>query len=296
VSRTKGGATTRFLYGNPENSLQVTATDGPEGVTTYSYDDAGRVFAFERAGKRYFVTTDQVGSATQILDPDGTVVKAVSYDSFGKTLSDSDPAFAYPFGFAGGLADAGLVRFGMRDYDPATGRWTARDPSLDSSSGGNLYAYAGNDPVNHTDPAGLWSGGLSAYEGVGGGIKLSFTDEGMSWCGELGFGAGVSAEFDPSSKLDEETIGLFASAKIDFFGLANIGVKGEVTNPCGLGAGPRDGDYDTKFAPEGCVAWVCTNGDTVKGKFNPTKLMPKFKPEIGASAKAGFKVCQQIKW
>jgi RHS repeat-associated protein len=296
VSRTVGGVTTKFLYGNPENSLQVTATDGPEGVTTYYYDDASRVFAFERAGARYFVTTDQVGSATQIVDKDGTVVKAVSYDSFGKTLADSNPSFAYPFGFAGGLADAGLVRFGMRDYDPETGRWTARDPSLDSSNGGNLYAYVGNDPVNHTDPAGLWGGGFSAYDGVGGGLKLNFTSEGMSWCGELGFGVGVSAEIDPSDKLDKETIGLMADAKLDFFGLANVKLKGEVTNPCGLGAGPRDGDYDTKFGPEGCVAWVCTNGDSVKGKFNPQKLMPKFKPEIGLSAKAGFKVCQQIKW
>src|SRR3954452_7238264 len=296
VSRTKDGATTRFLYGNPDNSLQVTAADGPEGLTTFYYDDASRVFAFERAGARYFVATDQVGSATQITDQDGNVVKAVSYDSFGRTLSDSDPSSAYPFGFAGGLADAGLVRFGMRDYDPATGRWTARDPSLDSSNGGNLYAYVGNDPVNHTDPAGLWGGGFAAYDGIGGGLKLNFTSEGMSWCGELGFGVGVSAEIDPSNKLDKETIGLMADAKLDFFGLANVKLKGEVTNPCGLGAGPRDGDYDTKFGPEGCVAWVCTNGDTVKGKFNPQKLMPKFKPEIGLSAKAGFKVCQQIKW
>jgi RHS repeat-associated protein len=35
-----------------------------------------------------------------------------------------------PFGFAGGLydADTGLVRFGARDYDAYTGRWTAKDP------------------------------------------------------------------------------------------------------------------------------------------------------------------------
>ena len=33
-----------------------------------------------------------------------------------------------PFGFAGGLYDAEtkLVRFGARDYDAGTGRWTSR--------------------------------------------------------------------------------------------------------------------------------------------------------------------------
>ena len=37
-----------------------------------------------------------------------------------------------PFGFAGGLWDreTGLVRFGARDDDPRSARWTAGDPLL----------------------------------------------------------------------------------------------------------------------------------------------------------------------
>jgi len=52
----------------------------------------------------------------------------LAYDEFGRVLGDSNPGFQ-PFGFAGGLydADTGLVRFGARDYDAYTGRWTARD-------------------------------------------------------------------------------------------------------------------------------------------------------------------------
>jgi len=42
------------------------------------------------------------------------------------------PSSKLPVGFAGGIPDeaTGLVRFGYRDYDPATGRFTARDPLL----------------------------------------------------------------------------------------------------------------------------------------------------------------------
>jgi RHS repeat-associated protein len=80
----------------------------------------------------------------------------VDYDAFGLMLADSNSGFAFPFGFAGGLADpdTGLVRFGARDYDPATGRWTARDPIL-FAGGLHLYAYAANDPVNRVDRDGL---------------------------------------------------------------------------------------------------------------------------------------------
>jgi RHS repeat-associated protein len=301
VSRTAGGVTTEYLYGNPEHAFEVTATRGPGGLTRYFRDEGGHVFAFERGGERYLVATDQVGSATAIVDASGAVVKAMSYDSFGVQTSDSDPAFAYAFGFAGGLADAttGLVRFGMRDYDPESGRWTARDSSLDSTLGGNLYAYVGNDPANRADPVGLWSISLSAYGGVGGGIKLSFARRGFSWCGELGVGAGGTAELDFKSGLDADTMGVFGEAKADVLGLASLKLKGEVTNPCGHGAGPRDGDYDVKFTPEACLAFACTNFDNVKVKGSTTpkfKFKPEFKPAIGLSAKAGAKVCSQITW
>jgi RHS repeat-associated protein len=49
--------------------------------------------------------------------------------------------------------DTGLVRFGARDYDSVTGRWTAKDP-LHFVASPNLYGYVGGDPINYTDPTG----------------------------------------------------------------------------------------------------------------------------------------------
>jgi RHS repeat-associated protein len=61
------------------------------------------------------------------------------------------------FGFAGGIVEdaTGFVRFGARDYDPRSGRWTNKDPG-GFSGGLNLYAYAVGDPVNVVDSNGRW--------------------------------------------------------------------------------------------------------------------------------------------
>ncbi len=62
-----------------------------------------------------------------------------------------------PFGFAGGLydPDTGLSRFGYRDYDAYTGKWTAKDPIGFDGGDTNLYGYVLGDPVNFVDPTGL---------------------------------------------------------------------------------------------------------------------------------------------
>jgi len=54
------------------------------------------------------------------------------------------------------------VHFGARDYDPAVGRWTAKDPIRFGGGQSNLYVYVGDDPVDFIDPTGLCgTGGYS---------------------------------------------------------------------------------------------------------------------------------------
>jgi RHS repeat-associated protein len=125
----------RFVYGARIN--------GPEYMVT-------------AAGTFRFIT-DHLGSPRLVVDTaTGAVMERIDYDEWGHVLADSNPGLQ-PFGFAGGLydRDTGLVRFGARDYDPHTGRWTSKDPIL-FGGGLNVYAYTDDDPMNRLDPGGLW--------------------------------------------------------------------------------------------------------------------------------------------
>jgi len=126
-------------------------------VMKFQYADSRMPVAMDKGGTTYYLTCNQVGSLRIVADSSGNVVKKVDYDSFGNIINDTNPTFIIPFGFAGGLhdRDTELVRFGYRDYDPDTGRWTAKDPILFAGGDTDLYGYCLNDPVNFIDPDGL---------------------------------------------------------------------------------------------------------------------------------------------
>jgi RHS repeat-associated protein len=109
------------------------------------------------AGATYVLVYDQVGSLCIVADGAGNVLKRVDYDTFGNIITDTNSSLTVPFGFAGGLhdRDTGLVRFGYRDFDPDTGRWTAKDPIGFAGGDTDLYGYVFNNPVNFTDSFGL---------------------------------------------------------------------------------------------------------------------------------------------
>jgi len=105
----------------------------------------------------YRIISDQLGSPRLVVKvSDGSVAEMMDHDEFGRVITDTNPGLL-PFGFAGGMydTDTGLVRFGVRDYDPETGRWTSKDPILFGGGDTNLYGYTFNDPVNLIDPSGL---------------------------------------------------------------------------------------------------------------------------------------------
>ncbi len=121
-----------------------------------------------KGGVTYRLVKDHLGSPRLVVRAsDGFVIQRMDYDEFGNVLMDTNPGFQ-PFGFAGGLydRDTGLVRFGARDYDAITGRWTAKDPILFNGGQTGLFSYVANDPINWVDRKGkdVWIEGPNSNE------------------------------------------------------------------------------------------------------------------------------------
>ncbi|MDP3277302.1 MAG: RHS repeat-associated core domain-containing protein [Deltaproteobacteria bacterium] len=153
VGKRVGGVwRSRWLYRDGLRPIaELDAAGAVQSVFVYA-SRANVPDAIVRGGRVFRVVCDHVGSVRSVVDAStGAVVQRLRYDAYGRVLEDSAPGWQ-PFGFAGGLydSDTGLVRFGARDYDAVSGRWTTRDPS-GLSGGLNVYGYASGDPVNLVD-------------------------------------------------------------------------------------------------------------------------------------------------
>lgn len=155
--KVNGVLTQGFLYQDPLNPIAELDSNG-NLITRFVYGSHLNAPDYMiKGGTTYRIISDQTGSPRLVVNAlTGEVAQRIDYDVFGKILLDTNPGFQ-PFGFAGGLhdPDTGLVRFGYRDYDPDTGRWTAKDPILFRGGDTNLYGYVLGDPVNWVDPSGL---------------------------------------------------------------------------------------------------------------------------------------------
>jgi RHS repeat-associated protein len=147
-----------FLY---ENELRPVAELDGNGniVSRFVYGTKSNVPEYMiKNGNTYRIISDHLGSPRMVVDVStGQIIQQMAYDEFGNVLQDTNLGFQ-PFGYAGGLLDkdTGLVRFGARDYDSLNGKWTAKDPILFNGGDTNVFGYVLNNPVDFTDPSGLF--------------------------------------------------------------------------------------------------------------------------------------------
>ncbi len=301
VARTEGGVTTEYLYADPRFPMRVTHSKVGAEITQYLYEGPHLV-ALVRNGTRFLVATDRVGSPRVIRNPAGTTVKTVDYDPWGNVLSDSDPTFAIAVGYAGGIPDrrTGWVRFGLRDYDPATGRFTSVDPT-DFDGSLNLYAYAEDDPVNHVDPTGTYSISGGFFAGPGGEFELSWGADGWTICVTAGFGIGASVGADPLSRNSNPGgSGVVGNISLGNFA-AEIGTTASsFTDDCGKKT--FQATLDARAGPIQSHLGAKTDLQTGSKVIADLGYADSFEPEIpikapgggkvGLQAKAGYKKCR----
>ncbi len=115
--------------------------------------------------QEYYPVYDATHNITALLQgSNSAVVAAYDYDCYGNVVgSYGSYANANPFRSATKYTDqeTQLVYYGMRYYNPETGRFINRDPSGEEG-GLNLYAFVLNNPANMHDFLGLNPDGFEA--------------------------------------------------------------------------------------------------------------------------------------
>lgn len=181
-----------------------------DSVMQYSQETIwfnGQPVATVQGGITYYVFADHLGTPRAITRPsDNAQMWRWDSDPFGTiapTNPTTTPLITYNLRLPGQYFDGntGLHYNGMRDYDPATGRYVQSDP-LGLGAGLARYAYAGGNPTSYSDPPGLQTvfGGLGGSYVVvvggegSGGLFINFADKdaGAFLSGGTGNGLNVS--------------------------------------------------------------------------------------------------------
>jgi RHS repeat-associated protein len=151
-----GVVTERYVYDGANIALVF---DGA-GVQTHRYlygAGVDQILADERGGSVVWALADNLGTVRDVVDGGGVVLNHVTYDSYGRVISQTNPAVEFRFGYTGREQDneTGLDYYRARYYDSAVGRFISEDPIGFTAGDANLYRYVGNSPTNSTDPSGL---------------------------------------------------------------------------------------------------------------------------------------------
>jgi RHS repeat-associated protein len=157
------GETTEYYW----DHHRLAAERAPGGeLRLYVYLDADALVPFmfvdydsqvtpEESGRRYFISTDQIGMPLRVEDEHGAVVWEAEVEAYGVTKVRSGNRVDFAMRFPGHYEDSeiGLFYNRFRHYSPVLGRYLQSDP-MGTAGGVNLYAYPAN-PLTAVDLFGL---------------------------------------------------------------------------------------------------------------------------------------------
>ncbi len=111
--------------------------------------------SIEFNGTKYYYLYNGQGSVTELINADEEVVNKYRYTPFGSPRLKVESVYN-PYEYTGRRLDeeTGQYYYRARMYSTEQCRFTTQDPA-GIKQGPNMYAYVGNNPVNHRDPSGL---------------------------------------------------------------------------------------------------------------------------------------------
>ena len=190
VRRTAGGVTRLFTYDDWKPVLEWDGSANWIATNIYGAGSDEILARCDSSGRVLIYKQDQHGNVVAVLNQGGGIVEKYRYDAFGKpTISDwngngrTSSAIGNRFMYTGRewIQELGIYDYRHRMYHPGLGRFLQTDPmglqtegakltaeqkalfspggvapEAFGSSEMNLYRYCGDDPMDRSDPMGLW--------------------------------------------------------------------------------------------------------------------------------------------
>lgn len=163
ILKSWNGLTTEYFWDDSRLAAEK-AHDGRLRIYIYSDLDALVPFMFLDyesidapigSCRRYFISSNQIGTPILIDDQEGEIVWRAEVDPYGVTQVDRGKKIDFTLRFPGHQEDREIELFynRFRHYSPILGRYLQSDP-MGIAGGINLYAYSAN-PLTQVDLFGL---------------------------------------------------------------------------------------------------------------------------------------------
>ncbi len=152
---------TLFAFFSNESTAAMGAPYGSSGVTGRGYEVLHWPSMWAEGGT-YFVHGDHLGSTVMLTNISVWPVWRSTYLPHGYEWNAQATGENLKYTGQERDSESNLDHFWFRQYSSTQGRWMSPDPAglgavdLSNPQSLNRYAYVMNNPVNATDPFGLW--------------------------------------------------------------------------------------------------------------------------------------------
>ena len=151
------------MYDMAESEIPGAEYDQNGNLVAKYHHEGGGLMAMTRNNSSYWYGFEGIGTVRQLMDGQGQVFDAYTFDAWGNELTSPQSQVPNPFRYVGKHGyyldtQSGLILLGIRYYNHHVGQFMSLDPI---GEGLNWYVYAYINPINAVDPEGTKTIGVN---------------------------------------------------------------------------------------------------------------------------------------